>query len=1045
MPHFVVFALVAVLYLPGWLDFAERKLMDMRFPLSPRDAAGDLVMVAIDPASLREIGTWPWPRSLHATALEKVLAAGASRIAFDVDFSSRSRPREDRILRDALAASGGKVALPAFKQISEDKNGRAHLTFAAPIPEFREHVRLVSINVRPEADGLVRRMSVSESWRDRELPAMATFLANQSLSHGGSYFIDFGIDPSSIPRISFVDVVNGRFDPQAIAGKQVLIGATAVELGDQLAVPEYRALAGVLLQALAYESLTQGRALRHIAPLPTLFIAALITLFLGPLLVTSSWRRGLARTGIVWGTSAAASVALQTNGAMVLDIMPWLLVSAGSYGYGLISEIDRQAFRVFLSGMAVVHKKTAVRNLIENSADGIVTVNYEGKIDSLNAAALGMFGYPAEEVLGKGIDFLVPDLGRGSSTVSRAASHRETEGRCQDGTVFPIDLLATEVNLAVSKHKLERREATRNTFIYTIRDITDRKRSEEALRESERRYRQMFQKNRAIKLLIDPSTGAIVDANQAAVDFYGYDMAHLRTLGIGDLNGLSRTGVEKEMAAVLSEEQTYAVSRHRLLSGEMRDVEIHAGPIEIDGHTIVFAIMHDITDRRRAEERIQHMATHDGLTNLANRVQFIDRLEIALAQARRDSQVGAVHFIDLDKFKSVNDGMGHEAGDRLLQAVARRIERCVRETDAVARFGGDEFAILQPGLRDPDDATTLAIKLVAALSQPFVGGGQEIHSGASIGITMFPNDGTDPARLLSNADLAMYRAKRDGGNAFRFFVADMDFEAQTRVSLERGMRRAIENNEFSLHFQPQVRLESGRIQSMEALLRWNNPAHGLIPPATFIPVAESSSLIHPIGAWVLRTACRQASAMQRPGHPPIGISVNLSPVQFRDRELMGAVRDALDESGLDPALLELEVTENVIMRHNTQTSVMLKEFGQMGVGLAIDDFGVGYSSLSYLHEFPFTKLKIDRRFVRDIGSDTGTDAITRGIIHMGRGLEMKVVAEGVETSQQLDYLRQHGCDEGQGYLFSRPIPFDRVGSLIDEWVPFRLEETLPGD
>jgi diguanylate cyclase (GGDEF)-like protein/PAS domain S-box-containing protein len=1039
----VILILVAALYLPGWLDFAERKLMDLRFLLSSRDAAGDLVVVAIDPVSLKEAGTWPWPRSLHATVLNKVLAADARGVAFDVDFSSRSP--EDRTLREALAGSGGKVILPAFKQITRGSDGKARLTYTAPIPEFREHTRLASINVRPEADGLVRRMSVSENWRDRELPAMATLLADRARPPAGPYFIDFGIDPSSVPLIPFVDVLNGRFDPREVAGKQVLIGATAVELGDQLAVPRYRALAGVLLQALAYESLTQGRALRHIAPLPTLLIAGLIALFVGPLLVTSSWRRGLTGTGVVWGASGAASVALQTNAAMVLDITPLLLVPVCSYVYGLISEMDRQALRAFLSSMAAVHRKTAVRNLIEHSSDGIVTVDYAGKIDSLNAAASRMFGYTAEDILGKGMELLIPDLGRVYSATDRAAALRESEGRRKDGTVFPIDLLATEVNLTVSKHKLERRETARNAFIYTIRDITERKHSEEALRESERRYRQMFQKNRAIKLLVDPSSGAIVDANQAAVDFYGYDMATLKTINIGDINGLSQTGVAKEMAAVLSEEQTYAVSRHRLLSGEMRDVEIHAGPIEIDGRTIVFAIMHDITDRRRAEEHIQHMATHDGLTNLANRAQFMDRLDIALAQARRDSKTGAVHFLDLDRFKAINDTMGHEAGDRLLQAVARRIERCVRETDAVARFGGDEFAILQPGLRNPDDATTLAIKIVSTLSRPFVATGQEIHTSASIGIAMFPNDGTDPARLLGNADLAMYRAKREGGNAFRFFVADMNLEAQTRVSLERGMRSALENDEFSLDFQPQVCLESGTIQSIEALLRWNHPEHGPIPPETFIPVAESSSLINPIGTWALRTACKQACAMQSSKHPPIGVSVNLSPVQFRDPDLIGTVRGALDESGLDPSLLELEVTENVIMRHNAQTAATLKGFGQLGVKLAIDDFGIGYSSLSYLREFPFTKLKIDHSFVRDIGADSGTDTITRGIIHMGQGLEMKVVAEGVETRRQLDYLREHRCDEGQGNLFSRPIAIDHLGRLIDEWVPFRLEKALPGE
>ena len=885
----------------------------------------------------------------------------------------------------------------------------------------------------------------------RSIPAtFAAVLAHPATHPTGSFLVDFGIDPSTVPRIPFVDVLKGRFDPAVFAGRRIIVGATAVELGDQLAVPVYRVLPGVLIQALAYESLVQQRGMQRVTAVPVLLVAMMLALLLGPLLSARSWQSGLAGVGIVWATGLTVSCILQAGLAVVLDVTPWLLVTAFSYAYGIVREVDRTAIRAFLSTMAAMHRRTAVRNLIENSLDGIITANYMAKIESINPAAERLLGHKTDDIAGLDVDILIPSIGRGRAALegireAMAVGAAETKVQAKDGTVFPVDLLVTQVELSISKHKLERRETARSAYIFTIRDISERKRTEEALRESERRYRQMFQKNRAIKLLVDPSSGAVVDANQAAVDFYGYDMTTLKIMNIADINGLSQAGMEKEMAAVLSEEQTYSVSRHRLSSGDLRDVEIHSGPIEIDGRTIVFSIMHDITERRKAEDRIRHMASHDTLTNLPNRAQFMDRLEIALAQSRRDAKPGAIHFLDLDQFKPVNDVMGHDAGDRLLQAVARRIERCIRETDAAARFGGDEFAVLQPGLRSPDDATTLAIKLNAALSRPFITRGQEIHTSASIGVTVFPDDARDPARLMSNADMAMYQAKKDGGNTFRFFVSDMNSEAQTRVTMERGLRRAIEREELSLHFQPQVCLESGRIGSVEALLRWRHPELGFIAPSTFIPVAESSGLILSIGEWVLRTACKEAVVLQRPDRSPIGVSVNLSPVQFRDPNLLSTLEDALDSSGLDPTLLELEVTENAVMRQTGRTSEMLRAFEDMGIGLAIDDFGIGYSSLSYLREFPFKKIKIDRSFVRDLGTHSGSDAITRGIIHMGQSLDMKVVAEGVENRSQLSYLREQQCDEGQGYLFSRPMAMEHVGPLIDERAPFSLEDSLPGE
>ncbi len=430
----------------------------------------------------------------------------------------------------------------------------------------------------------------------------------------------------------------------------------------------------------------------------------------------------------------------------------------------------------------------------------------------------------------------------------------------------------------------------------------------------------------------------------------------------------------------------------------------------------------DITDRMTAEQRIEFLAHHDPLTGLPNRLLMQDRFEQAIAQAHRNGNRVALLFLDLDGFKNVNDSLGYHCGDALLKEVAERLKQCVRDTDTVSRQGGDEFLIVLRDLPDADVAAEIMIKLMEQLQQPFVTDGHDIATSVSVGAAIFPDDGWDFETLLKKADMAMYRAKEAGRNTYRFFDEAMNADAVDHLQLLGGLRRALERDEFTLHYQPQSDLASGNIIGVEALLRWQNPELGTVGPDRFIPVAEESGLIVPIGQWVLLEACRQAMAWQRAGLPAIAIAVNFSAVQFKRGDVEQSVKQALEESGLPPTLLELELTESILVENVEGVLASLKRLKQLGVKLSIDDFGTGYSSLAYLKRFDIDRLKIDRTFVRDLATDPEDAAIVRAIIQMAHSLNLRTIAEGVETEEMLAQLRTFGCDEMQGYLLARPMP-----------------------
>jgi len=433
----------------------------------------------------------------------------------------------------------------------------------------------------------------------------------------------------------------------------------------------------------------------------------------------------------------------------------------------------------------------------------------------------------------------------------------------------------------------------------------------------------------------------------------------------------------------------------------------------------------DITEQRRSEVKIEYMAHHDSLTELANRVLLNERLEYALDRTDPEQMV-AVHHLDLDQFKAVNDTFGHPAGDKLLKIVADRLRGLVRETDTIARMGGDEFVIVQSAIADPADATSLAQRVIRLMSEPYDLDGQQAVIGASIGIAVGPGDGSSADKLLRNADLALYRAKGDGRGTFRFFEPAMDLQMQTRRIMEQELRKALPAGEFELYYQPVVNLVSNEISGFEALLRWNHPTKGMIAPATFIPLSEEIGFIVPLGEWVIRQAC--AAAARWPGE--LRVAVNISAVQFRSAGLMQVIVGALANSGLDPTRLEIEITETVLLENKETTLDVLHQLRALGVRIAMDDFGTGYSSLTYLQCFPFDKIKIDRSFVKDIAENTGSLNIVRAVAALANGMGMTATAEGVETREQLDRITSEGCTEMQGFLFSQPLPAHEIERLF---------------
>ncbi len=672
----------------------------------------------------------------------------------------------------------------------------------------------------------------------------------------------------------------------------------------------------------------------------------------------------------------------------------------------------------------------AAEQILATVADPVIVCDREGRIRFVNEAAASVFGYAAGELAGAPIELLTaPSAGMADRLRAAAAEpvrDEEMVFRTRDGELV-------DVGLSLSPLLDERRAAVGAVLI--ARDVRARKRAEAALRESEERYRTLFERNQA-GVFLTSIAGVILDCNDAFARILGF-AARVDCIGKSMLHHYKdlwqRTALLQKMRAQggLADEEVGLVRIDGAPAWVLANAMLRAPRAsQGDGAEVLEGTVIDITQRKNAERQIVHQAYHDALTGLPNRMLFYDRLTQALNLARRDERGLAVLFLDLDQFKLVNDTLGHAAGDRLLVEIARRLQNSVRDSDTVARVGGDEFTLLLRNVDDGGDAARAAQKVLEAIARPAEVDGQRLYVTTSIGISTYPADGEEAEALLTNADIAMYRAKELGRSRYQLCTPAMNAKSVARLTLERDLRLAVERGELALLYQPQVRIASGRTVGVEALLRWNHPERGLVRPAEFIGVAEETRLILPIGEWVLRTACEQARQWHRDGCSDLRVAVNLSALQFQQRSLVAVVQEILDDTGVDPDWLVLEITESAAMHDAELTVEVLAMLRAMGLRIAIDDFGTGHASLSYLRQFPIDTLKIDRGFVSDLETSREGSAIVNAIIGLAHGLDLEVVAEGVETEGQLRFLAERGCEEYQGFLISQALSAVEVPEFV---------------
>lgn len=665
------------------------------------------------------------------------------------------------------------------------------------------------------------------------------------------------------------------------------------------------------------------------------------------------------------------------------------------------------------------------------SPDGIVILRASDLIiRDANTAFLRGSGYSADELVGQPIHVFKPVLNNHllDDTIARLSreghiSNREMQFRVKDGRELTALISATVTEFDGEP-----------SILCIIKDISELRHAQEQLQRSEERFRGAFE-NAPIGILLLDTQGHIFQANRFATELLHYRDQALSSTHISRLVPADeRADLKEQIERLMRGSETTLRNERRMLCADGLEIWTNCHIVlqqAPDGEPL-YCIMQiaDITEMKTSQRKMERLAFYDTLTELANRRLFNDRLQQAVEHCRRHKEQAALLYLDLDQFKRVNDTLGHEAGDALLREVADRLLNCVRKEDTVGRPGGDEFTILLYDVQEPAHAGQVAEKILRELQRPISLSGHQLVVTTSIGITVIPDDGIEPNALLKNADLAMYRAKEKGRNNYQFYSEELNTNAVRRLRIEYELRRALERSEFELHFQPVVRLTDQAIVGVECLLRWNHPERGAVPPDDFIPIAEETGAIVEIGNWVIEEACAAARLMTEQRGAPVSIAVNISPRQFRDPDLIGTIRRSLRRAHIDPGCLELEITETMLMQDVEAASEIVQRLHKLGIRLAIDDFGTGYSSLNYLKKFPISTVKVDRSFVTDIPESSDDMEITAAVIAMAHRLRMQVVAEGVETQAQLDFLAEQGCDFAQGFLFSRALPLKDIRPML---------------
>ena len=688
---------------------------------------------------------------------------------------------------------------------------------------------------------------------------------------------------------------------------------------------------------------------------------------------------------------------------------------------------------------AVARERQLLRTIIDTLPDFVYVKDAIGRFQLGNEAWLKARGLSAEEIVGKTVfDFFPREIAENMAAEDALVVLTGQAKSDYESRLILADRDGRRREQWSSTTKAPMRDAS-GAIIGTVgvsRDISKRKRAEAALRESEEQFRQLAGNIPEVFWITDVGHRETIYISPAAAILTGRPVQELCASPREMIRAVHpedrrRVYEARKAAAGGGYDQTYRVVRP---DGTTRWVNDRAFAVSDEAGNVyrIAGITEDVTERKLAEERLTQLAHYDVLTDLPNRVLFYDRLRQVLAQAKRSQWTVGVMFVDLDRFKNVNDTLGHAVGDQLLRQVSERLAHAVRSGDTVGRLGGDEFAIVLSNLSNAQDASLVAQKIMASFNEPFKLHGADFYVTASIGVTLYPDDAEDQDTLIKNADAAMYRAKDIGRNTYQFYRSEMNERALELLSMESHMRRALDRDEFLLHYQPKASIRDGAIVGVEALLRWQHPERGLMAPAAFLPVLEETGLIVRVGERVLNAACRQIKAWQGAGIKVVPVAINLSAREFAARDLVGVITRILREHDVDPALIELEITEGSLMVSTEEVVGTLEALGRLGIGLSIDDFGTGYSSLSYLKRFPLDAVKIDRSFVKDVTTDADDATITRAVISMAHSLGLKVIAEGVETESQLGFLAQHGCDEIQGYYFAHPLAADECGIWLRE-------------
>ena len=700
-----------------------------------------------------------------------------------------------------------------------------------------------------------------------------------------------------------------------------------------------------------------------------------------------------------------------------------------AYGRPLAFLYTRDITKKHLAELALRESEAKFSQIFTESPDGIAIIDFNTlDVLEVNNQFLETAGYKDHEVKGKPISALMAS----ETDISSAAKMVNNTGRA---TNLEIDLLDKNNKTIPSLVSVSTVELDGTTALLCIaKDIRAQHEAESKLRRSEQRFRGTFE-NAPLGMLLADTTGRIFEANRFTADLLAYEEKLLPGMHLSRLlPAKDRSRLLEILEQLLSGEIANSHSERRLVAQNGVEIWVNLHVVlqtGEDGNPLYFIIqMADITEMKRGQERMERLAFYDTLTDLANRRLFNDRLQQAIARTQRSRKSAALLYLDLDQFKRVNDTLGHDAGDALLKHVSLRLQKCVRKEDTVARPGGDEFTIILSDIDSLSDASRVAEKILSELRKPIPIAGQQLVVTTSIGLTMMPQDSSDAQTLMRNADMAMYKAKERGRNNYQFFLEDMNRTAKNRLQIETELREALKSDEFELFFQPKVRLSDKRFTGVECLIRWRHPTRGLLGPNEFIEIAEETGVIVEIGSWVIEQACVAARLLRAEYTDAFQVALNISPRQFRDPNLITTIRRCLREASLPPEALEIEITETMLMQDIEAATQTVQRLHDIGISLAIDDFGTGYSSLNYLKKFPIDTVKVDRSFVMDIPQSEDDMAITSAVIAMTHRLKMSVVAEGVETEAQRDFLLQHKCEYAQGYLFGKPMPIEEISRLL---------------